>query len=89
MFYLSESNTKCWLSGSPRAFANRRLSASIIEICPHITCKNLPMQNWLVFISDLRDMESIFQSQKLKTTKYGFHYVYFDGIVQPFITYIL
>jgi hypothetical protein len=48
----------------------------------------LPMQNWLVFIGDLRDMESIFQSKKLKTTKYGFHYVYFDGIVQPFITYI-
>lgn len=37
--YLSESKTKCWLSGSFRAYANNRLSASTIENAPHVTYK--------------------------------------------------
>ena len=35
--HLSESNTKCWLSGSFRACAKSLFSASTIEIFPHIT----------------------------------------------------
>lgn len=36
--HLSDSNTKCWLSGSLSAFAKSRFSASTIEILPHTTC---------------------------------------------------
>lgn len=45
--HLSESKTKCWLSGSWRAFANNRLSASTIEIFPHMTCKNDQATNFI------------------------------------------
>lgn len=39
MINLSESKTKCWLSGSCSALAKSLLSASIIEIVPQTTYK--------------------------------------------------
>lgn len=36
--YLSDSKANCWFAGSLRALANKRLSASTIDILPHTTC---------------------------------------------------
>lgn len=45
--HLSESKTKCWFSGSWRAYANNRLSASTIEIFPHMTWRHDKPTNFI------------------------------------------